>query len=108
MVHIGSGSEKIMSGVNRLVSARCRVGILLSVLLLSAQVVRGNEAINGYYRDYVRVLALLGKSSWTPRSFTTWSDGVRLANTIVTDHIWQDQIGTRSEEHTSELQSQRS
>lgn len=54
--------------------------------------VSANEPIGSIYRDYVRVLALLGRSTWTPRSFNTYSDGVRLSNTITSDHLWSDRL----------------
>jgi len=72
-----------MSNGNRLKNAL--IGMLLGITVLP---VSANEPIGSIYRDYVRVLALLGKSDWTPRSFNTYSDGIRLAETVTADHLW--------------------
>lgn len=76
--------------------------LFLSVLyfVVSAGSLFAFEPIGGTYRDYVRVLALLGKSDWTPRQMNTYSNFAGALETITTqDHLWADRLPT--DPHTS-------
>lgn len=76
--------DSLRSGIRR--------AVLVALLAILVVPVSANEPIGSVYRDYVRVLALLGRSTWTPRSFNTYSDGVRLAETVAADHLWSDRF----------------